>query len=83
MRPSSSLAGTFSTISMVGIAYGDLTFTNDAGLWTTNTGSANRSMSFDSGTGTLSILAVPEPSPLALAGLGLAAGLGWILRRRA
>jgi hypothetical protein len=75
---SSSLAGNFSSIAMVGSAYTDLTFTNDAGLWTTNTGAANQSMSFNSTTGELSIIAVPEPS---LAALGLATALGWHRRR--
>jgi autotransporter-associated beta strand protein len=81
----SSLAGTFSTISMVGSAYGDLAFTQagTSGIWNTNVGAANQSMTFTSSSGTLSILAVPEPGTLTLAALGLAAGLGWHLRRRA
>ncbi|MEY3205260.1 MAG: hypothetical protein RLZZ21_1591, partial [Planctomycetota bacterium] len=78
----STLAGNFSAITMVGSSYTDLTFTNNAGVWETNTGAANTSMSFNSATGTLSIIVVPEPSTLALAGLGLAAAAFASRRRR-
>ena len=79
----STLAGTFSSITMVGSSYTDLTFTNNAGFWTTNTGAANQSMTFNSSTGILSIaIAVPEPSTLTLAGLGLAAAAFASRRRR-
>jgi cbb3-type cytochrome oxidase subunit 3 len=65
---------------MVGSSYTDLTFTNNAGVWTTNTGAANQSMTFNSATGTLSIIVVPEPGTLALAGFGIAAAT-WAFRR--
>ncbi|MEY3205989.1 MAG: hypothetical protein RLZZ21_2320, partial [Planctomycetota bacterium] len=63
----------------------DLTFTNNAGLWTTNTGTANQSMTFNSATGTLSIIVVPEPAAISLAGIGagLAGYLVWKRRRTA
>jgi len=78
----SSLTGTFSSITMVGSAYADLTFTENAGLWTTNTGAASQSMTFDSSTGNLTIVAVPEPT--SLAALTVAAGCGGLalLRQR-
>jgi hypothetical protein len=78
----SSLTGNFSSISMVGSAYSDLTFTNNAGVWTTNTGAANQSMSFSSATGTLSIVVVPEPAGILLAGLGLVVATAASTRRR-
>ncbi len=77
----SSLAGTFSSITMVGSSYSDLTFTNNAGFWTTNTGAANQSMTFNSATGTLSIIVVPEPAGVALAGFGVVVA-GWAAARR-
>ncbi len=75
----SSLTNTFSSITMVGSAYTDLTFTDNAGFWTTNVGGANQSMTFDSSTGELAILVVPEPATLVL--VAAAAGLA-LLRRR-
>lgn len=80
---SSNLAGTVSSISMVGTAYGDLAFTQagTSGIWSTAVGTNNQSMTFTSSTGTLTISAVPEPSTLALVGLGLAA-LALHYRRR-
>jgi fibronectin-binding autotransporter adhesin len=78
---SSSLTNTFASITMVGSAYSDLTFTGNAGFWTTNVGGANQSMTFNSSTGELAILVVPEPASLALLAVAAAAGLP-LLRRR-
>lgn len=78
----SSLSGNFSSITMVGTSYTDLTFTNSGGAWTTNTGTTNQSMSFDGATGTLAILVVPEPSACALAAVGGLLGVTAIARRR-
>jgi len=77
----SSLTNTFTAITMVGSAYSDLTFTGNAGFWTTNVGGANQSMTFNSSTGELAILVVPEPASLAVVAAAIAAGLP-LLRRR-
>lgn len=76
----SSLTGNFSSITIIGSAYADLTFSDNTGLWTTGTGVNNQLLTFDSATGNLQILAVPEPALLPL--LAAATACGFWLRRR-
>jgi fibronectin-binding autotransporter adhesin len=57
---------------------------NTLSIGTAPTLAAGLSFSVDTATdGQVNLVVVPEPGPLALAALGLAAGLGWLRRRRA
>ncbi len=72
-------AGTYTDISVIGAAYGDLTLTDSGGgIWTVIAGDGT-TLSYDTATTTLE--AVPEPATVALVAMGLALAL-YKARRR-
>jgi len=77
---SSTVGGSFSSVSITGTNYAGLAFTGSNGVWTSQgTSPANQTLTFTEATGTLVI--VPEPGALALAGIGVAMAIR-IIRRR-
>ncbi|QTN31446.1 autotransporter-associated beta strand repeat-containing protein [Akkermansiaceae bacterium] len=68
--------GNFTAVNLTGSYTG--TLTNNLGVWTTTTNSANESWTFTQSTGDLSLVVIPEPSAALLGALGALA----LLRRR-
>jgi autotransporter-associated beta strand protein len=76
---SGSPLGSFSSVTSTG-SYGTLTFTNNAGVWSSGpTSVSGQTMTFTEASGNLVI--VPEPQAALLALLGVAT-IGWAARRR-